>query len=66
HRNFEQLCKDDHAKNNGLAFSIAERELGIPALLDVCDVTDLKVPDEKSMATYISLFYQRFKDHQPS
>nr|XP_033499149.1 nesprin-2 [Epinephelus lanceolatus] len=43
------------------AFSIAERELRIPRLLDPDDV-DVRDPDEKSIMTYVAQFLQYSKD----
>jgi spectrin beta len=42
-----------------LAFDIAERKLDIARLLDAEDV-NVACPDEKSVITYVSLFYHSF------
>ncbi|KAF6203804.1 hypothetical protein GE061_002139 [Apolygus lucorum] len=63
---FESLNKSDVIGNNELAFSIAERHLGIPALLDAEDMAEYPVPDRLSILTYLSQFYQVFSTHSTS
>uniref|UniRef100_G1MDF6 Spectrin beta, non-erythrocytic 5 n=1 Tax=Ailuropoda melanoleuca TaxID=9646 RepID=G1MDF6_AILME len=45
--------------NLDLAFCVAEQELGIASLLDPEDVAALQ-PDERSIMTYVSLYYHHF------
>ena len=57
---FSLLSTADPAYNCNLAFSIAENFLGIPPLLDAEDIVSVKYPDQLSVITYVSLFYQKF------
>lgn len=49
-------------ENNELAFSVAEKHLGISSLIKP---TEMEKPDRLALVTYLSLFYELFQDRQP-
>jgi len=57
---FHKLSQANARENLDLAFTVAERDLGIPRLLDVEDLLDVPRPDEKSVITYVSEYYLKF------
>ncbi|XP_051745227.1 MICAL-like protein 1 [Ctenopharyngodon idella] len=54
---FHSLSKHNVYKNMRLAFDVAERELGIPALLDPDELLCEEEPDLLSIITYVSQLY---------
>jgi len=54
---YDSLDAKNAAQNLELAFDVAEKQLGIPRLLDVADMGE---PDERSVMTYVSEYFHRF------
>ena len=44
-------------------FSLAERELDIPALLDPADMAEAQQLDSRSIVTYVAQFYHKVSHH---
>ena len=57
---FDSLSKNNARENLELAFSVAEKHLGIPRLLDVEDLVDVAKPDERSIVTQVSEYFHCF------
>lgn len=63
-KNFYELDPSEAYKNCEQAFKIAEENLEIPKLFDAEDIIDAVKPDEKSILTYLSQFYQKFREEE--
>jgi Ca2+-binding EF-hand superfamily protein len=57
---YDSLESKNDAENLELAFDVAQKELGIPRLLDVEDLTSVSRPDERSVMTYVSEYFHKF------
>jgi len=62
---YDALEDSQPVANCELAFRVAERELGIPALLDPRDMLDCPVIDKLSVLTYLAQFYHKFSGTAP-
>ena len=51
--NWDSLKAGDAHTNLSLAFSVAQRDLGVAKLLDAEDIIDMARPDAKSIQTYV-------------
>lgn len=60
---YHGLSPANARENLELAFSVAEKELGIPRLLDIEDLVDVARPDERSVITYVSEYFHCFAAH---
>nr|XP_025044105.1 spectrin beta chain, non-erythrocytic 5 [Pelodiscus sinensis] len=56
---YSSLLREQPIRNLNNAFSVAQRHLGITKLLDAEDVA-VPHPDERSIMTYVSLYYHYF------
>lgn len=56
---YGSLLPGRNIENLNHAFEVADRELGIPRLLDAEDI-DTARPDEKSILTYVASYYHTF------
>lgn len=61
---YSTLTSGDPAANLKLAFEVAEKELGIPQLLDIEDIVDVPKPDERSIMTYLVQYYHVFSSNR--
>jgi len=60
---YDSLSKDNPRENLDLAFDVAEKNLGIPKLLDTEDMLSLPRPDERSVMTYCAALYKVFSQY---
>ncbi|KAJ8248875.1 hypothetical protein GJAV_G00228710 [Gymnothorax javanicus] len=58
---FDSLNEEDSAKNNQLAFNVAEREFGISPVTTGKEMAADREPDKLSMVMYLSKFYELFR-----
>ncbi|KAG5837784.1 hypothetical protein ANANG_G00216650 [Anguilla anguilla] len=62
---FSSLDETDAARNNQLAFDVAERELGIPPIMSGSDMAAQNQPDRLAMVLYLTQFYNAFAQRTP-
>jgi len=60
---YDKLSKDNPRENLDLAFDVAEKNLGVPKLLDTEDMLSLPRPDERSVMTYCAALYKVFSQY---
>eukprot|EP00121_Abeoforma_whisleri_P000366 Awhi_evm1s326 len=60
---YSQLS-DDPRDNLNLAFKVAEEHLDIPQMLDADDMLATSRPDERSVMTYVAMYYHCFAGSQ--
>ncbi|XP_067675060.1 F-actin-monooxygenase MICAL3-like isoform X3 [Haliotis asinina] len=58
---FNLLMESDVAKNNQLAFDVAEKELGVPPVMTGDDMAKSQIPDKLTLVSYISQLYAIFR-----
>ncbi|XP_062917651.1 F-actin-monooxygenase MICAL2-like isoform X2 [Mobula hypostoma] len=63
---FDSLNEEDAAKNNQLAFDIAEREFGISPVTTGKEMASVSEPDKLGMVMYLSKFYEHFRGNTTS
>mmetsp|Transcript_46350 Transcript_46350/g.75646 ORF Transcript_46350/g.75646 Transcript_46350/m.75646 type:complete len:865 (+) Transcript_46350:135-2729(+) len=56
---FSSLSKDNRLQNLQLAFDVAEKQLGIPCILDANDMVNQK-PDDKSVLAQVAFYWKKF------
>jgi actinin alpha len=61
---WDGLDKTNKALCLQTAFDVAEKHLDVPKLMDVSDLLDVAKPDERSVMTYVSLYYHVFASSQ--
>lgn len=57
---YDSLDKSDAHACTQTAFDVAQQHLGIPQLLDVEDLCDVRKPDERSVMTYVAQYFHAF------
>lgn len=60
---YDKLSKENPRENLDLAFDVAEKNLGVPKLLDTEDMLSLPRPDERSVMTYCAALYKVFSQY---
>merc|ERR1712038_872458 len=63
---FDSLDMNSSFHNCKMAFSLAETELDIPALLEASDMVEMRLLDRRSIITYVSQFYHKFNKLAPT
>lgn len=61
HSDFDSLNEEDVARNNQLAFDVAERAFGIQPVIRGQEMAVEAQPDKLLMVLYLSKFYEAFR-----
>ncbi|KAG0441183.1 Alpha-actinin-4 [Dictyocoela muelleri] len=61
---YEKLRPENDKENLENAFKLANIHFGIPKLMDPEDFTSVENPDEKSVFTYVTQYYNRLIDYE--
>uniref|UniRef100_A0A4W3GH85 F-actin monooxygenase n=1 Tax=Callorhinchus milii TaxID=7868 RepID=A0A4W3GH85_CALMI len=62
---FDSLNEEDAAKNNQLAFDLAEQQFGISPITTGKEMVAVSEPDKLNMVMYLSKFYELFRGTPP-
>ena len=62
---FDKLEERDIFRNCSVAFSLADRYLGIPSLLDAEDMVEREQLDKFSITAYVAQYYHQFGNQTP-
>ncbi|KXJ06152.1 F-actin-monooxygenase MICAL2 [Exaiptasia diaphana] len=62
---FDSLNPSEAEKNNQLAFQVAEEHLGIQPQVSAKEIACASVPDQLTILSYVTQYYETFKNEAP-